>query len=100
MNITSGIPVELRDVEGVSEEALRRYGESVVAEFNIKVQRVLAAARNESIANPPPEPIRDRPHLLLGCDAWLVTSQESQRFNSAILIDPSGHMSIAMTRCT
>ncbi len=61
MNITSGIPKELREVEGVSEEALRRYGESLAAEFNIKVQRVLAAARNESIANPPPDPIATAP---------------------------------------
>ena len=66
------------------------YKQNAAEEFSLRIKRVLAAARNESVMQPLPTPIRDRPFLLLGCDASLIDSERTQRFNSAIFFDPAG----------
>jgi len=91
INLTGKVPADLalRD-NSVTVERLEFYKERSALEFDTKVKRVLAAARNESLIDPPTKPVRDQPHLLLGCDAWLISSSKTQQFNSAILVDPSG----------
>lgn len=91
INITQGVPQDLlkRD-SSITEEQLEYGKQRSAAEFKIKLDRVLAAARNESVMQPPPDPIRDRPFLLLGCDAWIVNSDRTEQFNSAIFFDPKG----------
>ena len=91
IQLSGKVPADLavRD-SSVTVERLEYYKERSALEFDTKVKRVLAAARNESLVDPPAEPVRDRPHLLLGCDAWLINSNQTQQFNSAILVDPSG----------
>ena len=80
----------LRRDDTITEEQLAYGKQKSAAEFKIKLDRVLAAARNESVLQPPDSPVRDRPYLLLGCDALTITSESMEQFNSAIFFDPSG----------
>ncbi len=91
IKLAGKVPADLavRD-SSVTLERLEFYKERSTLEFETKVKRVLAAARNESLIDPPTNPTRDQPHLLLGCDAWLINSTKTQQFNSAILVDPVG----------
>ncbi|MDX1930437.1 MAG: apolipoprotein N-acyltransferase [Pirellulaceae bacterium] len=91
VNITNGVPQDLLKRDNTITEEQLAYGkQKSAAEFKIKLDRVLAAARNESVMQPPATPIRDRPYLLLGCDALTITSQSMEQFNSAIFFDPAG----------
>ncbi len=91
IKLSGQVPADLKQRdESITVERLEFYKDRSALEFETKVKRVLAAARNESLIDPPTEPVRNRPHLLLGCDAWLITSNHSHQFNSAILVDPSG----------
>ena len=91
IDITHGLPNDLRKQDSsITEEYLAFYKEKATEEFSLRIKRVLAATRNESVMQPPSNPIRDRPFLLLGCDASLINSERVQRFNSAIFFDPSG----------
>jgi len=91
INITKGVPADLLRRDNTITEDQLAYGKRKSAsEFRIKIDRVLAAARNESVMQPPPTPIRDRPFLLLGCDALVVNSERMEQFNSAIFFDPAG----------
>jgi apolipoprotein N-acyltransferase len=91
VNITKGVPEDLlkRD-NSITEEQLAYGKQKSAAEFKIKLDRVLAAARNESVMQPPPTPIRDRPYLLLGCDALTITSESMEQFNSVIFFSSGG----------
>ncbi len=85
------VPSDLKKRDAsITLDQLAYYKQRTATEFETKVKRVLAAARNESLMEPPAQAIQDRPHLLLGCDAFLITSDETKQFNSAILVDPSG----------
>lgn len=91
INLGSEVPADLQQRDAkITIEQLAFYKERSAKEFETKVQRVLAAARNESLMQPPTDPIRDRPHLLLGCDAWIINSDATQQYNSALFIDPAG----------
>ncbi len=91
INITHGLPSDLRKQDSsLTEEYMAFYKQKAAEEFSLRIKRVLAAARNESVMQPLPTPIRDRPFLLLGCDASLIDSERTQRFNSAIFFDPAG----------
>jgi apolipoprotein N-acyltransferase len=91
INITNGVPADLLKRDSTITEEQLAYGKQrSAAEFDIRVRQALAAARNESVMQPPTTPIRDRPFLLLGCDAWIVDSNHTEQFNSAILFDPAG----------
>ncbi len=91
MNITHGVPPDLLKRDSTITEEQLAYGKQrTAAEFKIKLNRVFAAARDESVMEPPQSPIRDRPYLLLGCDAWILNSERTEQFNSAIFFDPAG----------
>jgi apolipoprotein N-acyltransferase len=91
VDITHGVPEDLLKRDNTITVEQLAYGkQKSAAEFKIRLDRVLAAARNESVMQPPAAPIRDRPYLLLGCDALTITSQRMEQFNSAIFFDPSG----------
>ncbi len=90
-NITNGVPKDLLKRDSTITVEQLEYGKQrSAAEFKTRIERVLAAARNESVMQPPADPIRDRPYLLLGCDAWIIDSERSEQFNSAIFFDPAG----------
>lgn len=92
IDIANGVPPDLLERDStISVEQLEYYKQKSATEFKIKLTRVLAAARNESVMQPPPAPIRDRPFLLLGCDAMVIRSDRTQQFNSAIFFDPAGN---------
>lgn len=91
INITHGVPPDLlRRDNTITEEQLAYGAEKSAAEFKIKLNRAFAAARNESVMQPSPNPVRDRPYLLLGCDALTIDSNSMEQFNSAIVFDPTG----------
>jgi apolipoprotein N-acyltransferase len=89
VKVTDKLPQELLR-EKVTLESLAYHSDRLMQQFEVKVKRVLAAARNESVMEPPPSPIRDRPFLLLGCDALIIGSDTVERYNSALLVDPAG----------
>ena len=91
INLGNEVPEDLRRRdETITLDQLIYYKERSAKEFETKVSRVLAAARNESLMEPPAEAVRDRPYLLLGSDAWLIEGDATKQYNSALLVDPSG----------
>lgn len=89
--LTTGISPELKAL-GVTEEQLLGAVEDYQRRFEFRVGRLLQAA---SGADPgdvtPPDPSR-LPHLLVGCDFAVYTSQDLERYNSALWIGPDGSL--------
>lgn len=75
--------------EEATLESIAYYNEKYAAEFEYKVNTVLAAARDENLFSPPAVRNETRPHLLLGSDAVLISSQGVEQYNSAILVGPN-----------
>jgi len=89
--LTSGIAPELR-AEGVTVEALLAAVEDYQRRFDYRVARLLQAASGMDAGDPFPLDSQRLPHLLVGCDFAIYTSQELERYNSALWIGPDGRL--------
>jgi len=87
--LSDGIAAELR-AEGVTEEDLLAAVENYKRRFDFRVARLLHAASGKAAGDPSPPETGSLPHLLVGCDFAVYTSQELERYNSALWIGPDG----------
>lgn len=93
--LSGGPPPELGR-EGVDTRRLLDAVEDMQQRFRFKTQLVLSAAAGEEMATE--QQVGDsgesgrRPHLLVGSDAIIYTSDDIRQYNAAFLIDPDGQI--------
>ncbi len=87
--LTAGISPELR-AQGVTEEELLGAVQDYERRFEFRVARLQHAASGMAAGDAMPLVPSHLPHLLVGCDFAVYTSQELERYNSALWIGPEG----------
>ena len=90
-DVQQGLPEELRAAQ-VDSDQLAGWVNEMQAALRYKARLVASAVREAAAPSPANGEPQDWPYLLVGCDVLVYRSENIERFNSALFIDPQGQL--------